>query len=62
MKPGAWIREARTADCPQCHADSVGVRPCGDSEIRQCEQGHHFNAAAWRRAKTADATRFDCAV
>lgn len=63
MKLGPWIREARAADCTQCEADSVGVRPLDDLvEIRQCEQGHTFTARAWWRTTLADATRFDCAV
>lgn len=63
-KYGVWIKEPRTADCPVCESDSMGVRRLEDdpgSELRRCvdNSDHEFTAPAYVTASLADSTRFD---
>ncbi|GAB2652377.1 hypothetical protein GCM10027169_16860 [Gordonia jinhuaensis] len=61
---GKWIREPRTADCPTCNSDSMGVRRLDKEaiELRRCDEGHEFEAQAYVTSSQSDATRFDGAV
>lgn len=59
---GDWIREPRTADCPQCASDSMPVRRINDElELRRCvdDRDHEFEAQAYEIVAHKDATRFD---
>jgi len=61
MRPGDWVKEIRSSDCPICKSDSVGVRRLdgGDTELRRCDEDHEFEAKAWQWSTPSEATRFD---